>query len=173
MNLEMEKFDLKYYEANFKNGKCVREFDSYTDYYFEEELFYAVNRVPKDGDDFVCLKRWFYVENLNLMLQCHYLREGRMEIGEKQGFDTEGNLIQIQDMDEGFPVTWDQVLTVLKSNDVPLERIIDICRYEDEDSSKKWAITLKAVENEMEIIYVDAVNANLVGRMCFKARIKQ
>ena len=159
-----EVFDIEYYLAHEEGGMAdYRELSS-TVRLFEFAGTY-VKQVEPDYPDMVCTQMSFFKDTLTIKEKGQYLKHGGIEIGVWVKYDDTGTIIKTEDMDEDFPISWQQLEEILKDKDISLLTADSIYRfYDDEDGTATWSIIIK-LPMEKGMLYVfDARTGEMLSK---------
>ena len=101
-------------------------------------------QIEPDFPDIVCTQVLYYGETLGVKETGKYLKHGGIGIGVWEYYNEDGTLDHTEDMDEHFPVKWEQMEQILKDNDISLHTADSIFRYYDEEKdTSTWTIVIK------------------------------
>lgn len=159
-----EVFDIEYYLAHEEGGMAdYRELSS-TVRLFEFSDTY-VKQVEPDYPDMVCTQKSFYQDTLTIKEKGQYLKHGGIEIGVWEKYDDAGTLIETEDMDKDFPITWQQLEEILKDKDISLLTADSIYRfYDDEDDTATWSVIIKLPMEKGRLYLFDARTGEILSK---------
>ncbi len=164
-----EKFDLEYFKKHEVGGLCSYQEGNNTIRLFDFDDVYVKQIEPDDPDEMVCTQVTYYGETLGVKETGKYLKHGETEIGVWESYNQDGTLDHTEDLDEDYPISWYQLVDILKENEIVLSEIDSISRYYDEEQdSVYWSIII-LLKNEgdkrEEMIYIfDARTGNLIKK---------
>ena len=157
-------FDIRYYLTHEKGGIA-----SYRDGKFYVHLFEIIDmygkQVEPDYPDMVCTQVLYYGDTLRVKELGKYLKHGGIGVGVWEYYNEDGTLDHTEDMDERFPIKWEQMEQILKDRDISLLTADSIFRYYDEEKDLvTWSIIIK-LPMEKGCLYVfDARTGELLSK---------
>ena len=157
-------FDIRYYLTHEKGGiASYRDGQSYIRL-FELNNTYG-KQIEPDFPDMVCTQVLYYGETLGVKKIGKYLKHGGIGIGVWEFYNKDGTLDHTKDLDEHFPVKWEQLEQILKDRDISLLTADSIFRYYDEEKDlASWSIIIK-LPMERGCLYVfDARTGELLSK---------
>lgn len=159
-----EKFDLEYYLAHEEGGMAsYRELSTTVKLFEFGDSFFK--QIEPDYPDMVCTQMSFYKDTLFLKEKGQYLKHGGIEIGIWNKYNESGVLIESENMDVEFPITWEQLEGILKDKEISLLTVDSIFRYYDEETdSATWSIVIKLPMEKGELYTFDARTGELVSK---------
>ena len=105
---EIDKFDIVYFMTHEKSGvACYRE-EQNEICLFEFNGMYG-KQIEPNYPDMVCAQMMYYTSTLGLKKTGKYLKHGGIGIGVWEYYNEDGTLDHTEDMDEHFPVKWEQM----------------------------------------------------------------
>ena len=165
----MNRFDIFEYEQLFAYGRCIKREGSNIVVLFETKDAYVRTIVP-DYPDMVCQQFVYDAETLNLSYEGQYLKDFDIQIGVWKCYDIDGNVIEMKDMDEGYPVKWSDLKGILMTNYIKIEDIQHLSRTKDEMNKPIWMVAMKTMLGRREIIIIDAVTGRIIQRITQKIK---
>lgn len=136
-------FDLTYYITHEQAGVACYRDEQNTVCLFEYMDMYG-KQIEPDYPDMVCTQVLYYGETLGVKETGKFLKHGGIGIGVWEYYNEDGTLDHTEDMDEHFPVKWEQMEQILKDNDISLLTADSIFRYYDEEKDlATWSIIIK------------------------------
>ncbi len=156
-------FDIEYYLQHEEGGMaCYRELTS-TIRLFEFADMY-VKQIEPDYPDMVCTQISFYQDTLTIKEKGQYLKHGGVEIGIWKEYDETGNLIESENMDEDYPVIWQQLEEILKDKDISLLTADSIYRnYDEKHDEATWTIILSLPMEKGHLYLFNAKTGEMIN----------
>lgn len=160
----IEKFDIVKYMTNERNRMyCYREGQSDICLFEFKDVY--VKQVEPDFPELVCSQMVFYGETLGVKEMGKYLKHGGIGIGVWEYYNEDGTLDHMEDMDEHFPIKWDQIEQILKDNDISLLTADSIFRYYDEEKDiATWSIIIELTWNSGCLYVFDARTGEMLSK---------
>lgn len=157
-------FDISYFMTHEQLGvACYREEES-TICLFEFDDMYG-KQVEPDYPDMVCTQVLYYGDTLRVKEMGKYLKHGGIGIGVWEYYNEDGTLNHTEDMDEHFPIKWEQLEQILKDRDIPLLTADSIFRYYDEEKDiATWSIIIKLTWDSGCLYVFDARTGELLTK---------
>ena len=158
------KFDIAYFMTHEKSGiACYRE-EQNTICLFSFDEMYG-KQIEPDFPDLVCTQVLYYGETLGVKETGKYLKYGGIGIGVWEYFNEDGTLNHTEDMDEHFPVKWEQIEQILKDMDISLLAVDSIFRYYDEGKNvATWSIVIKLAWDSGCLYVFDACTGEMLSK---------
>lgn len=159
-----QKFDIEYFVANEKGGMAsYREQLALIRLLRFRDIF--VKQIEPDYPDMVCTQVLYYGETLGVKETGNYLKHGGIGIGVWEYYNEDGTLDHTEDMDEHFPVKWEQMEQILKDNDISLLTADSIFRYYDEEKDlATWSIIIKLAWDSGCLYVFDARTGEMLSK---------
>lgn len=137
-----EKFDLEYYLAHEEGGMAIYRETLAAIRLFEFDDIY-VKQIEPDDPNMVCTQISFYQDTLIIKEWGQYLKHGGIEIGFWEKYSETGSLIESENMDKDFPISWPQFKEILDDKKISLLTVDSIFRYYDEEKDEAtWSIII-------------------------------
>lgn len=138
-----DKFDIEYFLTHEKGGMAsYREPSALVRLLKFRDTY--IKQVEPDFPDMVCTQVLYYGDTLGVKETGKYLKHGGIGIGVWEYYNEDGTLDHTEDMDEHFPVKWEQMEQILKDRDISLLMADSIFRYYDEEKDlATWSIIIK------------------------------
>ncbi len=157
-------FDIVYYMTHEQVGAtCYREEQSAIRL-FEYMDMYG-KQVEPDYPDMVCTQVLYYGDTLGVKETGKYLKHGGIGIGVWEYYNEDGTLDHTEDMDENFPIKWEQMVQILKDNDISLLTADSIFRYYDEEKDlATWSVVIKLAWDSGCLYVFDARTGELLSK---------
>lgn len=161
---EIDKFDIVYFMTHEKSGvACYRE-EQNEICLFEFNGMYG-KQIEPNYPDMVCTQMMYYTSTLGLKKTGKYLKHGGIGIGVWEYYNEDGTLDHTEDMDEHFPVKWEQMEQILKDNDISLLTADSIFRYYDEEKDlATWSIIIKLAWDSGYLYVFDARTGEMLSK---------
>lgn len=158
------KFDIELFLTNEKGGRfCYREGNN-TICLLELIDTYS-KQIEPDYPDMVCTQVLYYGETLGVKETGKYLKHGGIGIGVWEYYNEDGTLDHTEDMDEHFPIKWEQMEQILKDNDISLLTTDSIFRYYDEEKDlATWSIIIKLAWDSGCLYVFDARTGEMLSK---------
>ena len=122
-------------------------------------------QIEPDYPDMVCTQVLYYGETLDVKETGKYLKHGGIGIGIWEYYNEDGTLDHTEDMDEHFPVKWEQMEQILKDNDISLLTADSIFRYYDEEKDiATWSIIIKLAWDSGCLYVFDARTGEMLSK---------
>lgn len=155
-------FDLAYYQSNQKDGSfCYHEAQCLISLFEYDDTF--VKQIEPDYPNMVCTQISYYQETLSIQEKGQYLKHGGTEIGTWEKYDKTGTLIETENMDEHFLISWQQMEEILKNKKISLLTADSIYRYYDEEKdTATWSIVIKLPLDKGCLYVFDARTGELI-----------
>lgn len=162
--MDNDKFDIVKYMTNEKYGMaCLNESHKYIRLFEFKDTY--VQQIEPDFPDVVCAQTVYYGDTLDVKEKGQYLKHGGIGIGVWEYYNEDGTLDHTEDMDEHFPVKWEQMEQILKDNDISLLTADSIFRYYDEEKDlATWSIIIKLPMEKGCLYIFDARNGELLAK---------
>lgn len=159
-----EKFDLEYYLNHEEGGMASYREPTATVRLYEFADTY-VKQIEPDYPNMACTQMSFYQDTLTLKEKGQYLKHGGVEIGIWEKYSESGFLLNSENMDKDFPVTWHQLEIILKEKKISLLTVDSIFRYYDkENNSATWSIIVKLPMEKGCLYIFDARTGELLTK---------
>ena len=167
-----EKFDIAYYMTHEQAGvACYRE-EQNAICLFEFNGMYGKQIAP-DFPDMVCTQVLYYGETLGVKETGKYLKHGGIGIGMWEYYNEDGTLNHTEDMDEHFPIKWEQMEEILKDKKISLLMADSIFRYYDEEKDEAaWSIIIKLPMEKGQLYVFDARTGEIIHEEILDMRKK-
>ena len=157
----MNGFDVFTYEQRYANGKCVLREGNNTILLFETDDAYGKTIVP-DDPEMVCRQYMFDAETLALSNEGQFLKDFDILIGVWRRYDSEGNVVEEKDMDEGYPIKWNELKGILLANGIRMDNVQRLSRTKDEQGKPAWLAVIQTNEGGRQVIRIDAVTGDII-----------
>lgn len=159
-----DKFDIEYFLANEKGGMAsYREPVALVRLLMFRDMY--IKQVEPDFPEMVCAQTVYYGETLGVKEKGQYLKHGGIGIGVWEYYNEDGTLNHTEDMDEHFPVKWEQMEQILKDRDISLLTADSIFRYYDEEKDlATWSIIIKLAWDSGCLYVFDARTGELLAK---------
>lgn len=159
-----DKFDIVYFMTHEQAGvACFRE-DENEICLFEYIDMYG-KQIEPDFPDMVCTQVLYYGDTLGVKETGKYLKHGGIGIGMWEYYNEDGTLNHTEDMDEHFPVKWEQMEQILKDRDISLLAADSIFRYYNEEKDlATWSIIIKLAWDSGCLYVFDARTGELLSK---------
>lgn len=159
-----DKFDIEYFLANEKGGMAsYREPAALVRLLMFRDTY--IKQVEPDFPEMVCAQTVYYGETLDVKEKGQYLKHGGIGIGVWEYYNEDGTLNHTEDMDEYFPIKWEQMEQILKDWDISLLTADSIFRYYDEEKDlATWSIIIKLPMDSGCLYVFDARNGELLAK---------
>lgn len=160
----IDKFDLDYFLTHEECGQAsYRELTSIVRLFEFADTY--VKQIEPDFPDMVCTQMSFDQDTLCLKEKGQYLKHGGVEIGIWEKYDESGALIESEDMDKDFPVTWAKLESILKDKDISLLTADSIFRsYDKKTDSAIWSIVIELPLEKGRLYVFDARTGELLSK---------
>lgn len=157
------KFDIAYYMTHEQAGiACYREGQNTICLFKYIDMY--VKQIEPDFPDMVCTKVLYYEDTLGVKETGHCLKHGYIKIGVWEYFNKDGTISHKEDLDEHFPVNWEQLEQILKDKDISLLTADSIFRYYDEEKDEAtWSIILKLPMEKGQLYVFDARTGEIIN----------
>ena len=159
-----DKFDIEYFLANEKGGMAsYREPSALVRLLKFRDMY--IKQVEPDFPDMVCTQVLYYGDTLGVKETGKYLKHGGIGIGVWEYYNEDGTLDHTEDMDEHFPVKWEQMEQILKDRDISLLMADSIFRYYDEEKDlATWSVIIKLAWDSGCLYVFDARTGELLSK---------
>lgn len=159
-----DKFDIEYFLTHEKGGMAsYRESSALVRLLKFRDTY--IKQVEPDFPEMVCAQTVYYGETLDVKEKGQYLKHGGIGIGVWEYYNEDGTLDHTEDMDDYFPVKWEQMEQILKDNDISLLTADSIFRYYDEEKDlATWSIIIKLPMDSGCLYVFDARNGELLAK---------
>lgn len=159
-----DKFDIEYFlthenggMASYREPSALVRLLKFRDTY--------IKQVEPDFPKMVCTQTVYYGDTLDVKEKGQYLKHGGIGIGEWEYYNEDGTLDHTEDMDDYFPVKWEQMEEILKDNDISLLTADSIFRYYDEEKDlATWSIIIKLAWDSGCLYVFDARTGELLAK---------
>lgn len=157
-------FDFEYYTTHEKYGVASYRDEQSTVSLFEfGEMF--VKQIEPDYPSMVCEQRTYSYDTLMIKDKGYYLKHGFVNIGIWEYYNEDGTLDHTEDMDEHFPIKWEQMEQILKDRDISLLTADSIFRYYDEEKDlATWSIIIELPMEKGYLYIFDARTGELLSK---------
>jgi hypothetical protein len=130
---------------------------------FEFDGEYA-KQIEPDFPDIVCTQVLYYRNTLGIKETGNYLKYGGIGIGIWEYYNEDGTLTHTENMDEHFPITWEQLEQILKNKDISLLTVDSIFRYYDEEKDEStWSIIINLPMEKGQLYVFDARTGEIIN----------
>ena len=165
-----DKFDIVYYMTHEQAGvACYRE-EQNTICLFEYNGSY-IKQIEPDFPEMICTQILYYEETLDVKETGKYLKHGGTSIGVWKYYNEDGTLNHTEDMDEHFPLKWEQLEQILEDKDIPLLTTHSIFRYYDEEKDEAtWSIIINLPLGKGMLYDFDAHTGEIINEKIFDMR---
>lgn len=165
-----DKFDIEYFLANEKGGMAsYREPAALVRLLMFRDSY--IKQVEPDFPVMVCAQTVYYGETLDVKEKGQYLKHGGIGIGVWEYYNEDGTLNHTEDMDEYFPIKWEQMEQILKDWDISLLTADSIFRYYDEEKDlATWSIIIKLPMEKGCLYIFDARTGELLSKEIINMR---
>lgn len=168
-----DKFDIVYYYTQRKEGLAIQREGIYTIELFKYDNMYC-KQIEPDYPDMVCTQVLYYGETLGVKETGKYLKHGGIGIGVWEYYSEDGTLDHTEDMDEHFPIKWEQLEQILKDNDISLLTADSIFRYFDEEKhTATWSIVIKLAWDSGCLYVFDARTGELISKEIIDMKLEE
>jgi hypothetical protein len=124
-----------------------------------------IKQVEPDFPEMVCAQTVYYGETLDVKEKGQYLKHGGIGIGVWEYYNEDGTLNHTENMDEYFPIKWEQMEQILKDWDISLLTADSIFRYYDEEKDlATWSIIIKLPMEKGCLYIFDARTGELLAK---------
>lgn len=131
-----------------------------------------IKQIEPDYPNMVCTQLSFSGEDLSLKEKGLYLKHGGISIGVWETYNEYGKVTHTEDMDQQFPVSWQDVEQILKDNKISLVTAHIITRYVDQKTNKPiWSIGIKINEKTGLRYNIDAQTGDIISKRTEDLRI--
>lgn len=156
-------FDIAYFMTHEKSGvACFRE-ENITIFLFEFDDLYC-KQIEPDFPNMVCTQILYSEDTLGVKETGKYLKHGGIGIGVWEYYNEDGTLNHTEDMDEHFPVKWEQMEEILKDKKISLLTADSIFRYYDEEKDEAtWSIVIKLPMEKGQLYIFDACTGEIIN----------
>lgn len=170
INVMNDKFDVVYYYTHKKDGTAIQPEATCTIELFEFDDMYG-KQIEPDFPDMVCTQVLYYGDTLGVKETGKYLKHGGIGIGVWEYYNEDGTLNHTEDMDEHFPIKWEQMEQILKDRDISLLTADSIFRYYDEEKDlATWSIIIKLTWDSGCLYVFDACTGELLSKEIIDTR---
>ena len=159
-----DKFDIEYFLTHEKGGMAsYREPSALVRLLKFRDTY--IKQVEPDFPEMVCAQTVYSGETLDVKEKGQYLKHGGIGIGVWEYYNEDGTLDHTEDMDDYFPVKWEQMEQILKDNDISLLTADSIFRYYDEEKDlATWSIIIKLPMDSGCLYVFDARTGELLAK---------
>ena len=160
-----DKFDIFTYERYFNDGRCIIKNDRETICLFETADEFGKKIEPNDPET-VCTQIMYYPDTLTVSCVGQYIKGWNIEIGVWREYDKFGEVTAEQDMDEHYPIKWEEMIGRFRANGIGLDDITMMKRSENPITGKyEWMLTLTPEPKVSEIVRFDAGTGEVIKRV--------
>ena len=157
-----DSFDIVYYLTHRKYGTANYREGKNTIYLFEFDDEYVKQIVP-DFPEMICTQLIFFSDTLTVKTKGDYLKHGGTSIDIWKYYNKDGALNHTENMDEHFPVKWEQLKNILKDKDISLLTVDSIFRYYDEEKNEAtWSIIINLPMEKGQLYVFDARTGEII-----------
>lgn len=165
-------FDFVYYTTHKKYGVATYRENQATISLFEFDKTY-VKQIEPDYPDMVCKQQTYSYDTLKITAKGCYLKHGFVNVGVWEYYNEDGTLNHTEDMDEHFPIKWEQMEQILKDRDISLITADSIFRYYDEEKDlATWSIIIKLTCDSGCLYVFDARTGELLKKEIMDMSVK-
>lgn len=159
-----DKFDVFAFEQNYSEGKCLFKVGNNTICMFETDKEYGKQVIPDDPAT-VGTQTLYFPDTLTVSCEGQFIKEFDIQIGVWRMYDKFGDLIMEKNMDEHYPVSWEDMQKHFLENDIHLEDIRRLNRALNRENNRYvWILVLNAPSGVMDIAHFDAETGALIKR---------
>lgn len=164
-------FDVEYYMNNSSGG--VAKYVTGEEYLllFQTSSAFCEQAIPLSKENMICMQTLYDKETFIIKERVCYLKHGGVLIGERDYYNEDGAVEHTEDLDEHFPIKWEQMEQILKDNDISLLTVDSIFRYYDEEKDlATWSIIIKLTWDSGCLYVFDACTGELLSKEIIDTR---
>lgn len=160
----VDKFDIIKYMTNEENKMFCYSEGQNDICLFEFKDMYVKQIKPK-FPIMVCTQVLYYGDSLGVKEKGKYLKHGGIGIGVWEYYNEDGTLNHTEDLDEHFPIKWEQLKQILKDRNISLLTADSIFRHYDEEKDfATWSIIIKLTRDSGCLYVFDARTGELLSK---------
>lgn len=158
-------FDIEYFMNNSSGGVAKYTTAEEDVLLFQTNSAFCEQVIPLSKEKMICTQILYNNETFIITEKVSYLKYGGVLIGEREYYNEDGTLNHTEDMDEHFPIKWEQMEQILKDNDISLLTADSIFRYYDEEKDlATWSVIIKLAWDSGCLYVFDARTGELLSK---------